>query len=546
MDDQIVKRIVETNSTTNSEQEIKMGQVICELIGSQPYFQNHSEQYGLYFMESDPLKRCIPWALYRARNREARTLVLAGHMDTVSIKNYGPLQDCALHPDRLKQALSNEILPDEVRKDLESGEWMFGRGTADMKGGLSVFLQEFFQVCAEDRLTCNLLFLAVPDEETYSAGMRRAVALLLNLKEQYTLNYQLLLMSESHIREDRQALYYDGTIGKIQVACVVKGAPAHVRYYYTGLNPVLVAAQIVCDIDGNASLSEQVGTEKTPPPSFLYCRDTKTRYDVTLSESVDLALSFLTYRRTGMQILELLKENILHSVHTVAGRNARQYQSWAETLPVAPPAYTKGISVLFYEELVDLAQKKHGETFSAYYQTALHSVSEELAQGTINFNSATLKMVHAILDYLDSEDPMIILAITPPLYPGFTNQDILPEGSPILTIPARLCQFSKDACNQPARYEHYFAGISDMSYCATTYASAEQDFIHRNMPIWGKNYSIDFAGIAQLQIPVLNVGPWGKNIHTKFERVNLHSLLNECPTLIRWLVEDFSNGNTSQ
>ena len=42
MDDQIVKRIVETNSTTNSEQEIKMGQVICELIGSQPYFQNHS------------------------------------------------------------------------------------------------------------------------------------------------------------------------------------------------------------------------------------------------------------------------------------------------------------------------------------------------------------------------------------------------------------------------------------------------------------------------------------------------------------------------
>lgn len=546
MDDQIVKRIVETNSTTNSEQEIKMGQVIYELIESQPYFQNHSEQYGLYLMESDPLKRSIPWALYRTRNREAQTLVLAGHMDTVSIENYGSLQDCALHPDRLKQALSNEILPEEVRNDLESGGWMFGRGTADMKGGLSVFLQELFHVCAEDRLNCNLLFLALPDEETYSAGMRRAVGLLLNLKEQYDLNYQLVLMGESHIREDRQALYFDGTIGKIQVACVVKGTPAHVRYYYTGLNPILIAAQIVCDIDGNASLSEQVGTEKTPPPSFLYCRDTKTRYDVTLPESVDLALSFLTYRRTGMQILELLKENILHSVHTAAVRNTQQYQSWAATVPVASPAYTKGMSVLFYEELLDLAQKKHGETFSAYYQTALHSVSEELAQGTINFNSATLKMVHSVLDYLDSEDPMIILAITPPLYPGFTNQDILPEGSPILSIPDRLCQFSKDVCNQPARYEHYFAGISDLSYCATTYTPAEQDFIHHNMPLWGKNYSIDFAGIAQLQIPVLNVGPWGKNIHTKFERVNLHSLLNECPTLIRWLIEDCSNDNASK
>lgn len=91
-------------------------------------------------------------------------------------------------------------MPEEVKKDFLSGDWMFGRGTADMKGGLSVglaLLDWYGKLVVEaERKECgtaafetktasgteetpeisgNLLFVTVPDEEGYSAGMRHAV-----------------------------------------------------------------------------------------------------------------------------------------------------------------------------------------------------------------------------------------------------------------------------------------------------------------------------------------------------------------------------------
>lgn len=542
MQDKILTCLLQTDSTTHSTCENNMAQVILKLIEEQPYFAQRKDQYGLYEIGGDVLKRSIPWALYRAKDSSRQTIVLAGHMDTVSTDNYGTLKSCALMPTILENALRDEALPSKTKEDLESGEWIFGRGTADMKGGLSVLMEELFQSCETESLSTNLLFIAVPDEETYSVGMRSATALLLRLKNQFNLEYQCMVMSESHLREDGQSLYFDGTIGKLQINIVVKGVPVHARLYYTGMNPVQLASQIACDLDGNAAFSEQVGEEKTPPPCIMYYRDTKKRYDVTLPESIDMAISFLTYQRTGKQILEAIKEQINHSIDAVMNRIHTQYQSWASSLPAPAEQYEHRPKVLFYEELVTLAEQKGSTDFWSHYQAVQERISEQLKCGSLNFNDATLGMVHEILDYVDSTEPAVILAITPPLYPGFTNRDIAPEGSFVLELPDKLCQFSQEE-GQPARFEHYFAGISDLSYAATTYKEAERRFINKNMPVWGDNYSIDFDGIAKLQIPVFNVGPWGKSIHTKFERVNRYSLLHECPTLIHWLLLQLDQHN---
>lgn len=109
-------------------------------------------------------------------------------------------------------------MPEEVKEDFLSGEWMFGRGTADMKGGLSVglaLLDWYGKLVVEaERKDCgtaafetktasgteetpeisgNLLFVTVPDEEGYSAGMRGAVPFLNDLKERFDLEYTALI-----------------------------------------------------------------------------------------------------------------------------------------------------------------------------------------------------------------------------------------------------------------------------------------------------------------------------------------------------------------
>lgn len=535
---EIVSELVGADSTTNTEHEAHMAEIIAQMIGRRRYFQTNKAQCGLFEIKQDAFNRKIPWALYRAKGKSKKTVVLTGHLDTVPVENYGLLQQYARNSQQLMEAMAGEQLPAGVREDLESGEWLFGRGTADMKGGLSVFLNELFLTCEAECADINLLFIAVPDEETYSLGMRNAAALLLDLKERYSLDYQLVLMSESHIREDGAALYYDGTIGKMQVNIVVKGVPVHSRYYYTGMNPVLLASQIACDVDGHAELSEQIGSERTPPPSVMYFRDTKTHYDVTLPGSVDMAISILTYRKTGMKVLEQLKDIAEAAVDKVVRQIDGQYAAWSATVPLSPGKYEEKPAVMFYEELLDMAERKDPQKFAAYYTQLKADTEEQLKSHTINFNDATLKMVHSILSYVDLAKSAVILAITPPLYPGFTNSDIASDDSSfILGLPDQVCRFSQDSCGQAAHFDHYFAGISDLSYVATNYSGPERSFINKNMPLWGGAYSIDFDAAAKLQIPVLNVGPWGKNIHTKYERVNKNSLFRECPAVIHWIIE---------
>lgn len=57
-------------------------------------------------------------------------------------------------------------------------------------------------------------------------------------------------------------------------------------------------------------------------------------------------------------------------------------------------------------------------------------------------------------------------------------------------------------------------------------------FTQRVMPLWGDIYSIPFDLIRELSVPVINVGPWGKDFHKNTERVYLPDLCQRTPALI--------------
>ena len=57
--------------------------------------------------------------------------------------------------------------------DLKSGDYLFGRGTMDMKMGLALHLH-LLEIASSEKWPINLMLLTVPDEEVNSAGMRAA------------------------------------------------------------------------------------------------------------------------------------------------------------------------------------------------------------------------------------------------------------------------------------------------------------------------------------------------------------------------------------
>ncbi|NLA90070.1 MAG: M20/M25/M40 family metallo-hydrolase, partial [Synergistaceae bacterium] len=97
--------------------------------------------------------------------------IITGHYDVVDAEAYGPLKDLAFSPLELPRRAGELELPEEARKDLESGEYLFGRGVSDMKGGIALMMAFLAEAARKGDFPANLLFLAVPDEENTSAGM---------------------------------------------------------------------------------------------------------------------------------------------------------------------------------------------------------------------------------------------------------------------------------------------------------------------------------------------------------------------------------------
>ena len=95
-----------------------------------------------------------------------------------------------------------------------------------------------------------------------------------------------------------------------------------------------------------------------------------------------------------------------------------------------------------------------------------------------------------------------------------------------------LVDFAKKEWNQEYFVQNYFTGISDLSYAMFEADSENIDYIEENMMMWKHVYYIPLDKIKKLSVPVLNIGPWGRDLHKYTERVYIEDLFERTPVLI--------------
>mgnify|MGYP003243341369 CR=1 FL=1 len=108
-----------------AEEENRVAQVLYKTLTEIQPTQGNTLTAEIFACEGDRLGRKAVWALLRPAEKTERTVLLTGHFDVVDVQ--GPLADLAFSPDAYTEALADVDLPDEVREDLESGNWLFGR-----------------------------------------------------------------------------------------------------------------------------------------------------------------------------------------------------------------------------------------------------------------------------------------------------------------------------------------------------------------------------------------------------------------------------------
>src|SRR5699024_11757213 len=97
-------------------------------------------------------------------------------------KDFRALEQSALQTKKIIKQLKKIIdqLPENSRTDVNSNDYLFGRGTMDMKMGLALHMH-IMEIASTENWPINLLLVTVPDEEVASDGMRAVVKNLVKL-----------------------------------------------------------------------------------------------------------------------------------------------------------------------------------------------------------------------------------------------------------------------------------------------------------------------------------------------------------------------------
>lgn len=516
-------------SFTNTETEREMEDYLDQRIGAIPYFQTHPHHFGRYPLPNDHLHRSVNWALVDKGKK--KTVILFHHHDTVDLEDYGPLAPIALDSEALVQALKDLDFRSEMQEDLNSRQWQFGRGSCDMKAALALQLG-VLEAYASDPAggQVNLLYLSVGDEESYSRGMRGALGLLCQLKDEFDLDYVLAVDSEPfEAGSDKEKVLHIGTVGKLMPVVVAQGVLSHMKEPLKGINALSLLIAVASKLDLHPDLSDHALGERSPLPSCSYLRDLKDQYDVSTVLHAAGYFSVLHLKKTPQELLQRIKELSQEAVDQFYVKYlSLQDQAGQEHLISQP-------RVISYQELLDRCQKKEG--FLSFQEQCEQRAYQDFLSG-VSYQTIAIQQIQSFLEFLSEKNPLVVIGFAPPYYPSM-NCRSLPNTS--LKIDNLIDDYRYYLASRglSLKVEEYFMGICDTSYCALERELESYQVVLDSLAIPSQVYELDLANIAQIQVPAVNLGPWGKELHQRGERVFTEDLLDIIPSYLFGLLYRF-------
>ncbi|MDW7660217.1 MAG: M20/M25/M40 family metallo-hydrolase [Bacillota bacterium] len=490
----LLKKLIAVRSDNGTVFEKKFEQTILSIIKNMDYFVQNPNHFGSESIEDDLMGRRIVWAF--KDNSSEKTVVLFGHYDTVGLEMY------------------------ENYDYDEDEDWLYGRGSCDMKAGLAIQLRLMEKIESTD---CpNLILISVPDEEGMSVGMRSASMLLKRLKKQFKLTYNLAILSEPQQKDDNRVFkVHTGSVGKMLPFIMTKGSPSHAGIPFSGLSSVGLMNEIIKAIEFNTEMGDIVERKMSPPPIFLGIKSMKNNYDVTMPEFTASYFNWLFLKDDLDKKMNQLKSLCVWSAEDAINQYNYSYNEFLrkQGLPSYECCHQIDVEVLFYDELMEVASE-HVDT-KAFIERITSDHTD------LSTQDLSLLITKGLLEAIKSPKPMIVIGLLAPYYA------VVDSGDHYESVTKGILEKSVDTLPLELQREAYFMGISDMSFIKSTKNKNQR--IKKLMPV---DFRIHFDVIDELGIEVINIGPWGKDLHKITERVYIPDVVETVPEIIRDLIRN--------
>ncbi|WP_027409393.1 M20/M25/M40 family metallo-hydrolase [Anoxybacteroides tepidamans] len=533
------KQLVQIESIVNTDGEKAIAHWLFQLLSSFPYFMNHPTHIALSPTIGDDMERYNVLAFVKGtKGASNRTVILMGHMDTVGIDDFNHLKDYACSPDELMERLKYQELPFCAKQHIESGDWLFGRGVLDMKSGLAshLYLLKYYSEHPE-QLDGNIVFLAECDEEDGSHGILSALKILKKWRKEHGFDYIAAINADfvsPRFEGDENRYIYKGTVGKLLPSFFITGAETHVGSCFEGLDPNFIAAELTKQIDYNPTLCNEAYGETTVPPVSLKQTDLKPSYTVQTALSAYVYYNFFIHSWSPKDVLEKLKQEAMVAFQRALSLFEERYQQYCSLSgePFTPIPWQP--RVLTYEEMEQLLVKEHGDAFTAHME---RFKQELLLNKELDTRMFSVRVVEEAWKWMKDKSPAIILFYSSLYSPRIELTGKTKKEQVLIAALEQAVKAIQPHYQHPIVIRNFFPYISDMSFVALSDDEDGIKAVAKNNPSWGTKHYVEYQDIRDLNIPVINIGPYGMDAHKKLERMEITYSTEMVPNLTHRVIQ---------
>lgn len=540
----------------NIEDENKCADVIHDLTLAKYENGNMPDVVSDFWFSEDGRKNFA--CLLKSKKISDKTIILMSHFDTVGVDDFSRYGDTSLafQPDKLIEEIKKylqskqdlDISETSALKHLQTSDWLFGRGSVDMKSGVAINIAVFRAFAKPDEnghrlideFDGNILLLACPDEETESVGVLSAVPNLLKLREKEKLNFIGVINTDYTAPRDENEntrFIYSGTIGKLLPSFYILGVRTHVGEVFRGIDASQIAAELVREINLNpewmdewkGKLGSEELTEVAVPPVVLHMRDFKPSYNVETAGDAFVYVNWLTLQITPIQAMKKMQDTAKQALGQVVKRIGESYAEFHRLggQSQTPPEWT-GL-VISYDELCEMVTEK---LVDKNLEEWLKNKVDEFSAQAKDSRMLSSLLIAELTKLAKINKPAIVTFFSPPYYPS-----VLPRDDELTHAVASVLSEFGDEIQLRAFYPY----ISDLSYLRLDHADGLES-LKKFMPLLdlkskeGINlYSLDSNKLNEIQAlncAVINIGPFGRDAHGLYERVYMPYSFETVPQII--------------
>ncbi|HZH93429.1 MAG TPA: peptidase M20, partial [Tissierellaceae bacterium] len=259
--------------------------------------------------------------------------------------------------------------------------------------------------------------------------------------------------------------------------------------------------------------------EVTVPPTSLKQTDTKVGYTVQTPLAAYSYYNFFTHSMSPKDVILKMKEKAEEAFEEVLERMDASYRRYCEMggHTYTPFPYRRRVYTWedFYNELLTI----HDDKFKLAIRNFAADLNEK--NPSMDLRDFSVAVIEEALKWSQDKSPVVIIYYSSLFSSRIEMTGKTDKEKALLDSVKRSIDLVQDHSDKPIVVKMFYPYISDSSFMALSDDPHELVALEKNMPSWGTKYNHPIEDIMDINVPVVNIGTFGKDGHKFTERVHM-------------------------